>query len=294
MRQCLESIYSLLYGQAEISWKAIGQMNECSAPWPRMLVGHVPVDLLDRDTALELIFSALSDADPIAVVSANLDHIHHFADDAAWDERTPVVASAGGLRWLTLLDGMPLVRTANARSGRDWPKLSGSDLITPILERAMTARARVAFLGGSTETHELLVPALAEQFPRLTVAGTWSPERAELTDRGASEAIAAQIKAAQADILVVGLGKPRQERWIAEYGTLTGAPVQLAFGAVVDFLANRISRVPERVSNAGGEWAWRLMLEPRRLARRYLVQGPPALLRLKRSAVVLEGAPASA
>lgn len=54
-------------------------MNECSALWPRMLVGHVPVDLLDRDAALELIFAALSHADPIAVASANLDHIHHFA-----------------------------------------------------------------------------------------------------------------------------------------------------------------------------------------------------------------------
>ncbi|WP_157386689.1 WecB/TagA/CpsF family glycosyltransferase [Nocardia terrae] len=269
-------------------------MNECSPPWPRMLVGHVPVDLLDRDAALELVFTALSDSDPIAVVSANLDHIHHFADDAAWDERTAVGAPAGGLRWLTLLDGMPLVRTANARSGREWPKLSGSDLITPILEHAAEARARVAFLGGTAETHELLLPALAEQFPRLEVAGTWAPERAELTDRVASEAIAAQIKAAEADILVVGLGKPRQERWIAEYGTQTGAKALLAFGAVVDFLACRIARVPERVSNAGGEWAWRLMLEPRRLARRYLVQGPPALVRLKRSAVVLEAAPASA
>ncbi|BAW04956.1 WecB/TagA/CpsF family glycosyltransferase [Nocardia seriolae] len=269
-------------------------MNECSALWPRMLVGHVPVDLLDRDAALELIFAALSHADPIAVASANLDHIHHFAGDAAWDERLPVAASDGGLRWLTLLDGMPLVRTANARSGRSWPKLSGSDLITPILERAAQTRARVGFLGGTAETHELLLPALAELHPQLIVAGTWAPERAELTDRRASEAIAARIAAAETDILVVGLGKPRQERWIAEYGTLTNARALLAFGAVVDFLAGRVARVPERVGNAGGEWAWRLMLEPRRLARRYLVQGPPALVRLKRSAVVLEAAPASA
>ncbi|MEV6768626.1 WecB/TagA/CpsF family glycosyltransferase [Nocardia sp. NPDC051030] len=268
-------------------------MNECSTPWPRMLVGHVPIDLLDRDAALELIFGALSDSDPIAVASANLDHIHHFAGDASWDARTPV-APTGGLRWLTLLDGMPLVRTANARSGRSWPKLSGSDLITPILERAAATRARVAFLGGTAETHQLLLPVLAERHPRLEVAGTWAPERAELTDRSASEAIAAQIKAAEADILVVGLGKPRQERWIADYGTQTGAQALLAFGAVVDFLACRVARVPERVSNVGGEWAWRLMLEPRRLARRYLVQGPPALVRLKRSAVVLEAAPASA
>lgn len=69
----------------------------------------------------------------------------------------------------------------------------------------------------------------------------------------------------------------------------------LAFGAVGDFLAGRVRRAPERVTEAGAEWAWRLLLEPRRLGRRYLIQGPPALLRLKRTArVVASAVPAAA
>ena len=134
-------------------------MNSDGAPWPRMLVGYVTVDLVNRESALSLILDSLSASDPLAVASANLDHIHHFADDESWVCRPPAVSVNGpaqGLRWLTLLDGVPLVRTANALSGRRWPKLSGSDLIYPILESAADLGVRVGFLGGAAETHSRL------------------------------------------------------------------------------------------------------------------------------------------
>ena len=99
-----------------------------------------------------------------------------------------------------------------------------------------------------------------------------------------------EINDAGVDILVVGLGKPLQENWINRHGSQTGAQVLLAFGAVVDFLAGRIRRAPEPIVQAGAEWAWRLMLEPRRLGRRYLIDGPPALVRLRRKARVVEAA----
>jgi N-acetylglucosaminyldiphosphoundecaprenol N-acetyl-beta-D-mannosaminyltransferase len=79
-------------------------------------------------------------------------------------------------------------------------------------------------------------------------------------------------------ILVVCLGKPRQEEWIAEHGYASGAKVCLAFGAAVDFLAGRVSRAPQWMANYGFEWAWGLVREPRRLDRRYLLQGPKAYL----------------
>jgi exopolysaccharide biosynthesis WecB/TagA/CpsF family protein len=270
-------------------------MNPDATPWPRMFVGHVSVDLIDRESAISLIADSLSASVPLAVASANLDHIYHFADDEFWTRYRPAVGVDGpaqGLRWLTLLDGVPLVRTANALSGRQWPKLSGSDLIGPILERAVELGARVGFLGGMADTHRQLREVMAVQHPDLRIAGTWAPTRSELANHGGSERIAAEIRNAEVDILVVGLGKPRQEKWIAEYGPATGASALLAFGAVVDFLAGRIRRAPERVVNIGGEWAWRLMLEPRRLSRRYLLQGAPALLQLKRNARVVEAASA--
>lgn len=186
------------------------------------------------------------------------------------------------MEWLTLLDGAPLVARANTLTGRRWPRLAGSDLIGPILDGAAQEGLTVGFLGGAATTHIRLREVLASTRPGLRVAGWWAPERAELADPGASLRIAAEIRRAGIDILIIGLGKPRQELWIAEYGDATGAQVLLAFGAVVDFLAGRVRRAPAWASEHGLEWAWRLALEPRRLARRYLVQGPPAYLDLRR------------
>ncbi|MBT2567577.1 WecB/TagA/CpsF family glycosyltransferase [Arthrobacter sp. ISL-85] len=185
------------------------------------------------------------------------------------------------VEWLPLLDGSPLVSRAGKLTGRTWPRLAGSDLIGPVLDAAEAKGTRVGFLGGSEEAHRLVHSSLSSTHPNLQVAGWWAPDRAELTDQSASAVLAADIAAAQTDILFVCLGKPRQELWISEFGQFTGAKVLLAFGAAVDFLARRVPRAPELAQNLGMEWAWRLALEPRRLANRYLVQGPEAYLKLR-------------
>jgi exopolysaccharide biosynthesis WecB/TagA/CpsF family protein len=252
-----------------------------------MMVDAVPIDLIDRELAMSLIIDALSAPAPLVVASANLDHLHHFRRDESWAARPPAMsvgASPDGLRWLTLLDGAPLVRKAEALSGRDWPKLSGSDLIGPILEYAARHGTRVGFLGGTARTHERLRATLRMRLPALDIVGTWSPARSELQDTATSAAIAAEIRTAGVEILVTGLGKPLQENWITHFGAETGAQVLLAFGAVVDFLAGRVRRAPKWLGDNGLEWAWRLMLEPRRLSHRYLLEDPPELLRLMRRA----------
>lgn len=258
-------------------------------------MGNVAVDLLQREAALTLITDSLSASEPLAVASANLDHIHHFAADPAWSGVTPPAALGAwptGLRWLILLDGMPLVRSANRLSGERWPRLPGSDLIGSVLARSIGMGARIGFLGGATETHRRLRARLAVELPDLRLVGTWAPDRSELLNHADCRRIAADIRATGVDILVVGLGKPRQEQWIVDYGETTGARVLLAFGAVVDFLAGTVSRAPRVLSDVGAEWAWRLMQEPRRLGHRYLIEGPPALLSLWRTATLTEAAAA--
>ena len=116
-----------------------------------------------------------------------------------------VTKSASGLRWLTLLDGVPLVRTANALTGRHWPKLSGSDLINPILESAAVQGLRVGFLGGDAGTHRKLRERVGDSLPAIHIVGTWAPSRSEVTDPVGSERIAAQIRDADVDILIIGL-----------------------------------------------------------------------------------------
>lgn len=297
-----------------------------TARWSRVMLGGTPVDLMEELEALDLILDHAAErtGDPLGVMSANLDHIHHFGASGqsavvpfSWAHpdagspvtapvSAPVVAVPGAqtgsegseaqpgqpiVRWINLLDGAPLVRQAARLTGRAWPRLAGSDMVGPILDRAQLNGLSVGFLGGMPETLETLRDQLTAQRPTLQVGGYWSPERAELTDPVRSTELAEKVRAAQLDILVVGLGKPRQERWIVDYGALTGARVLLAFGAVVDFLAGGVRRAPEPIRDHGLEWAWRLAMEPRRLARRYLVEGPPAYDVLRRRSYILTPAP---
>ncbi|MFE4195035.1 WecB/TagA/CpsF family glycosyltransferase [Paenarthrobacter sp. NPDC056912] len=249
------------------------------APWVNL--GGVPVKLVEFDDALQEILARASTegAPPLGVCSANLDHIRHFGVGSRWLGTLDPASSS--VEWLTLIDGAPLATEARRLTARAWPRLAGSDLVGPLLDEAAVRGLRVGFLGGSPETQELIRGKFAVERPGLEVAGWWAPERSTLGDAKASSELAADVAASAPDILVVGLGKPRQELWIAEYGHLTGAKVLLAFGAVVDFLAGHIRRAPSWVSDNSLEWAWRLVLEPRRLARRYLVDGPEAYLKLR-------------
>ncbi len=161
-----------------------------------MVVSNISVDLVDRKKALSIITDSLSASAPLAVVSANLHHIHEFADDESWICRPaaePVSEFAEGMRWLTLLDGAPLVRKADALTGRPWAKLSGSDLIDEVIEAAAVCGARLGFLGGTAETHRSLLERVGQRHPAVCIAGTWAPTRSEVIDPAASSRIAATM-----------------------------------------------------------------------------------------------------
>lgn len=234
---------------------------------------------------------------PLAVISANLDHIIQFGHDGRWrrtlgDSLRPTYPDVGGeparLDWLTLLDGAPLVAQSTRLTRRPWPRLAGSDLIGPLLDAAEAHGISVGFLGGSYLVQRLLSRRLIRTRPGLVVAGMWSPDRSDLADEEASARLASVIAEAGPQLLIVGLGKPRQELWISKYGPATGANVLLAFGAVVDFLADAIQRAPQIASESGLEWAWRLAREPRRLAKRYLLDDPPGLVKMRRHSVLID------
>lgn len=259
-----------------------------AAPWPRMFVGDVAIDLVEQPKVLGLVEDALvGNSAPLAIAWANLDHLYHFQDQAS-GLSSPAADEAQStsemIDWIVLLDGVPLKRKANSFGYGQWPKLSGSDLTLALLVKLADQRARVGILGGSAETHTMLRARIGNGLPAFDLAGSWAPPRSQITDAAASRRIAAEIRAANIDALLVTLTKPVQEQWINAYGHLTGAKALFAFGAALDFQAGHIRRAPKLVSDAGGEWIWRLILEPKRLWRRYLLQGPPAWWNLRRSA----------
>ena len=250
---------------------------------PTIDTDGVPIHLCEAAPAIEVIAEAATrrGAKPLGVASINLDHLHHFGRHT--NPGAPGDGD-GAVEWLNLIDGAPIAAHARRETGRAHPKLSGSDLVGEVLDVAAARGLVVAVLGGDPALTDALRARLARDWAGLRFAGHWAPPREQLATPEGAGAIADEIRQARVDILLVCLGKPRQERWIEQHGVRSGAGALLAFGAVVDFLAGRVTRAPRWISDAGLEWAWRLMLEPRRLANRYLVQGPPAYLALRRSA----------
>jgi exopolysaccharide biosynthesis WecB/TagA/CpsF family protein len=251
--------------------------HESSAAPVRMVVSGSVVERCDTDQVLSIISARLrSQAGGLAVGSVNLDHLHHFRSLGA----TP----ASRLEWLLLADGMPIAWRGQLLTAKPWPRVTGADLLPAVLALAESTGQRVGFFGGSAQTHRLLAQRLWVRYPALVVSGMWAPDPADI--ESGSDALAADIRAARTDILVVSLGKPRQEQWLDRHGFATGAKVFLPCGGAIDFLAGMTSRAPHWMQRAGLEWFYRLTREPQRLARRYLLQGPLALLRASRAQLI--------
>lgn len=244
----------------------------------RMVVSGTIVERCETDDVLSIIESRLeaSSGRGLAVGSVNLDHLHHFRKLGA--------APTGLLEWLLLADGMPIAWRGQLLTARPWPRVTGADLLPAVLALAEAGGHRVGFFGGTVHTHRRLAEHLRERYPALVVSGMWAPDAGDI--ESCSLASCSAIRSAQTDILIVSLGKPRQERWVDQYGHATGAKVFLPSGGAIDFLAGTTSRAPGWMQRAGLEWLYRLTREPRRLARRYLLQGPVALLRAVRAQLI--------
>ncbi|WP_241010720.1 WecB/TagA/CpsF family glycosyltransferase [Mycobacterium camsae] len=244
----------------------------------RMVVSGSVVERCEIDQVLSIVDSRLRSRSGrgLAVGSVNLDHLHHF--------RVASAAPNGLVEWLLLADGMPIAWRGKLLTARPWPRVTGADLLPSVLALAEANGHRVGFFGGSAQTHQLLAGHLRARYPRLAVSGMWAPGSDDI--ESCSTAMCSAIRAARTDLLVVSLGKPRQERWVDQHGHATGARVFLPSGGAIDFLAGATSRAPGWMQRSGLEWLYRLTREPRRLARRYLLQGPIALLRAARAQLI--------
>jgi N-acetylglucosaminyldiphosphoundecaprenol N-acetyl-beta-D-mannosaminyltransferase len=163
---------------------------------------------------------------------------------------------------------------------KDASRVYGPDLTPAVCERAAAEGIPVGFHGGSPEALDGAVAKLRERFPTLNVVYRHSPPFRPATPAEEAETIDA-INASGARILFVGLGCPKQERWMAVNRGRVNA-VMLGVGAAFDFLAGTKRQAPRFLMKIGLEWAFRFATEPRRLARRYLYHNPRYLTGLAR------------
>lgn len=200
--------------------------------------------------------------DGFAVATLNLDHIVKIRRDAdfaaAYRAHSHVVADGNPVVWLSRL------------AGRGVDLVPGSELIDPLCALAAQHEVPVAFLGATQETLDSAADALEARYPGLTISARIAPPFGfDPVGPGADEACA-QLRDSGARMCFLALGAPKQERFaIYAQGKVPGCGF-VSIGAGLDFIAGSQTRAPLWVRRLAMEWLWRMLSNPRRLARRYL------------------------
>lgn len=197
------------------------------------------------------------------VVTPNVDHAVIFQEHEGL--RCAYADAA-----LVLADGAPVV-LASRWLGRPIPeRVAGSDLVPELFSASQSTGLRVFLLGAMPGVGVRAAKKIQLQWPHIRVVGVCSPEPGFERDSEQNQRILTQIANAAPDLLLVGLGAPKQELWVHAQRAKLAVPVALCIGATIDFLAGEKARAPRWMRRIGLEWLQRVVSEPRRLFKRYL------------------------
>lgn len=230
---------------------------------PRVRIAGCPVAQIDLPATVDLCL-ALPGAGQRLALHFVTTHTLTLAEGDA-DLREALARPTA----LPVPDGMPLVWVGRARRARIG-RVCGLDLMPALVDAGRGQAARHYLYGGAPGVPERLAARLQEEFPGVEIVGVESPPFRRLTEAERDQTIA-RINAASPDFVWVGLGTPKQDLWLADYRDVLDAAALLAVGAAFEIVSGARRRAPLWMQHAGLEWLFRLILEPRRLWRRYAV-----------------------
>jgi N-acetylglucosaminyldiphosphoundecaprenol N-acetyl-beta-D-mannosaminyltransferase len=237
----------------------------------RVNVLGVGISVLNLKSALDAIAAAVRERCPGYICVTGVHGVMEAQDDGAFKK----ILNAA---FLCTPDGMPMVWAGKLAGHREMSRVYGPDLMLDVCAWSETSGAKHFFYGGADGVAELLAQKLKVRFPKLEVAGTFTPPfRALNADE--EKKLAEQVRAAQPDILWVGLSTPKQEKFMADYLPKLDATVMIGVGAAFDFHSGRVKQAPRWMQRSGLEWLYRLGSEPRRLAKRYFRNNPLFVLK---------------
>jgi N-acetylglucosaminyldiphosphoundecaprenol N-acetyl-beta-D-mannosaminyltransferase len=236
-----------------------------ASPHRRVSLFGMEIDVVRMPEAVAQVLAWIDQDDGPCryVVTPNVDHAVLFQDHAGLRQ-----AYAGAS--LVLADGAPVV-LASRLLGRPLPeRVAGSDLVPKLFDAADAhGPLKVYLLGGMPGVADRAAQNIAVKWPWVEVVGTASPPLGFERAPEQNAELLAEIAAIQPDLLLVGLGAPKQELWVHEHCESIAAPAALCIGATIDFLAGERKRAPKWMRRCGVEWLYRLLSEPLRLGRRY-------------------------
>jgi exopolysaccharide biosynthesis WecB/TagA/CpsF family protein len=229
----------------------------------------LPVDAMTLSSAADWVLEQAAGTTPVTAHFVNAHCINVVAEDRSY--RQALLAADR-----VLPDGSG-IRMACRMLGHAAPdNVNGTDLLPLMCERLAAAGVSIYLLGGGPGVAAVMAENLIARWPGLRVAGS----RDGFFSEDKTEAVIDEINASGAAVLLVAMGVPRQELWIARHRALLAPRVCMGVGGLFDFFSGRIPRAPRVLRGLGLEWTWRLAQEPRRMWRRYLVGNPAFLLRV--------------
>ncbi len=234
---------------------------------PTREVLDVPVALVDYAGAIDVMDGLIASRERGYVCAAPVHALMVAQDD-------PEMLAALRASTLVVPDGMPVVWAANMLGESLADRVYGPELMSRYSDRCAERGHRVWLYGGRDQGSLVqLALTMRRRHPGIQIVGGYSPPFRALTP-DEEDALVRQIDAARPDVLWVGIGVPKQEKWMARMRERLEVPVMCGVGAAFDFHAGRISMAPRWMQERGLEWTYRLAQEPRRLFRRYLTTNP--------------------
>ncbi|MDT9337169.1 WecB/TagA/CpsF family glycosyltransferase [Clostridium perfringens] len=230
----------------------------------RIKLLNTEVDNLTMEEAIDEAEKLLLENKTSYIVTPNVDHIVKLEEDKEFQE---VYRNAN----LILTDGMPLIWISKIKKNPIKEKISGSDFFPKLCERAATKGYSIFLLGAAEGVAAKAAENLKEKYKGLNVVGTYSPSYGFEKKSDEVKYIIKIINDAKPDILAVGLGAPKQEKFLYKYKMDLNVPISLAIGASIDFEAGNIRRAPLWMQKFGLEWFYRLCKEPKRMFKRYII-----------------------
>ncbi|MNI07857.1 putative N-acetylmannosaminyltransferase [compost metagenome] len=198
------------------------------------------------------------------ILTCNVDHLIKLRKDAEFQK---VYANAGAV----VADGMPIIWASKVLNKPLKQKVSGSDLFEKLGEAFEHRQYRLFFLGSASGIPELAMTNLKSIFPNMNIVGCYSPSYGFENNKEENEHIVQLLIDAKPDIVFVGVGAPKQEKWIYQHYLNYQVPISIGVGATFDFISGSVKRAPNLMQRTGFEWFWRLIQEPGRLWKRYLL-----------------------
>jgi N-acetylglucosaminyldiphosphoundecaprenol N-acetyl-beta-D-mannosaminyltransferase len=255
------------------------QPQPTSVPSPNTVeVIGVPLALTDYARTLEWIDAMVREREQGYVCVCNVHTVMASNEDSELHEALERSA-------MNVPDGQPLVWAINALGHSLAGRVYGPELMSRACAHAAESGHRFYLYGGRNQGALVqLALNLRQRYPGVKIVGGYSPPHRPLTPEE-EDAVAEEINHSRADVVWVGIGVPKQEKWMARMRPRLEAPLLIGVGAAFDFHAGLVPQAPNWLQEAGLEWAYRLAHEPRRLWRRYVRYNPRFLAAFTRQAI---------